>query len=380
MDAQNPQRRDRDYVQLLAKVALVVVSLWALFKLVALVGAILTPVLFSLLVAYLLDPVIDRVEARGLKRTPAILLVSALLLVFGVGFMAILLPALVSKVAEALTAFPTWAREAADRWQTIVTRLGISSEQIQSSLEGLSERAQTLIVTFATGSANAVASLLNLVLIPVFSFYFLRDFDEIKRMPLRLIPERHHARVVDRSQRMSDVVGEWVRGQIQVAGAMAVLYVVGLLIVGLDLAVPVGLLAGLLNVIPYLGLVVGLGLSLLLALMEGATGVIVGVLVVFAVVQVLEQYVITPRLVGDKVGMSAPVVLIVLLVCGALFGFYGILFGIPASAAGSILVREYLERYRQSPWFRRDSALLAPSGAPAAAVVDTPPPPPAKGE
>jgi predicted PurR-regulated permease PerM len=152
---------------------------------------------------------------------------------------------------------------------------------------------------------------------------------------------------------MDSIVGRWVRGQVQVGLILGVLYAIGLTIAGVRLGWVIGMLAGILNIVPFLGVFFGLVLSIVMALMGDHVLVeLVGVALVFSVVQLLEGNLITPRLVGEAVGMSPLLVMVVLLIGGSLFGFFGLIFSIPAVAAGTVVAKDLLDFYRNTSFYR----------------------------
>jgi len=200
---------------------------------------------------------------------------------------------------------------------------------------------------------TVVASMLNVVMIPIFVFYFLRDFDVMKAWVVDHIPVQYRGVVLKRSRKVDNVVGEWLRGQAEVALIMAGLYAFGLWLIGIKLAIPVGLLSGLLNVIPYLGFACGIGMALLMTVLEWqGLWMVGGVLAVFVVVQKFESYVLTPKIVGEKVGLSPVTVLIVLLLGGELFGLIGFLLAVPVAGAVKTIANEALDWYRNSEYYQ----------------------------
>ncbi len=343
----------------LAQSVLWVGGAFVVYQLFAWVAPVLAPVLVSLLIAYFLDPVIDRFEARKVNRTLAILFIATVVIASVAAIGAIVIPVVVVQLGQALRELPLWIAEQYEVLRTQAdTRLGIDlQEQLTAdgTIEAITTRVQSAAQTLATSALDSVASLLNIVLIPVFTFYFLRDFDSLKLKPLVLVPPRYHDETVQLGRQMDSVVGAWLRGQVQVALMLAVFYAVGLGVVGIKLGVFIGILAGLLNVVPYFGVAIGLGLSVLMTIIYGEPSQLIGVAIVFAVAQILDDYVIKPRLVGDKVGMSPTMVMAVLLLGGSLFGFFGLLLSIPVVAAGTVLAERFRQVYRSSDFYTRSS-------------------------
>ncbi len=344
---------------------------WALGFLVMGIGLIwvLRPVLSLLAasagLAYILDPAADWLERRGLSRDAAIgtLFLS---IFFGFGLVVLLfLPGFAREAneiqarvvpfflhldqtiepilveVEKLTGYrptvdlhdlqqqaPIWI---ADQWPRV-------QEHVQRIGEGL--------LTQGIGIINAI---LNLTLLPVFLYYLLREWDALVAAVDNLVPETGRDRVRRVASEVDRRLSAFVRGQLTVSAIMAVMYSAGLLIVGVDLAVPVGVLSGALFVVPYLGTAVGIVLGLVLALMKFGVGPeLVQVLVVFGGVQLVEGYLLTPRIVGDSVGLHPLVVMVALIVGGSLLGIWGMLLAIPITAVLSVFGTEWLEEYRAS--------------------------------
>jgi predicted PurR-regulated permease PerM len=317
----------------------------------------MAPVLLSLLIAYFLDPLVDKFEARGVNRTLAIVFIATTSLASLVLVGAIVIPVVATGAQSALVELPAWVTQQYEQIRTLAAeRFDIDlQDQLTGAgaLESLTARAQATVGALATSAVDSVASLLNIILIPVFTFYFLRDFDTLKLRPIEFIPPRYHEPITESAKEMDMIVGAWLRGQIQVAIFLAIIYSVGLGIIGVQLGVFIGILAGLMNVVPYFGIFVGLAMSVLMVLINGEPSQLIWVAALFGGAQLLEDYIIKPRLVGEKVGMGPMTIMIVLLLGGSLFGFFGLLLSIPAVAAGSVLVQQLVGKYKESEFYER---------------------------
>jgi predicted PurR-regulated permease PerM len=199
------------------------------------------------------------------------------------------------------------------------------------------------------GTASALGSLSSALFVPVFSFYFLHDFDGIKARAQELLPVSIRPSVVAMATQVDHVLGQFMRGQLTVMAILAGLYAFGYSVIGVPLAVPIGVLAGILSFIPYVGSTLALVLGLLMVSLHW-TGVtqLVLVLVVYGTIQLLESFVITPRIVGGKLGLSPVWVLFALLAFGHLFGFVGVMLALPASAVIKVFVVDALAYYQNS--------------------------------
>lgn len=336
------------------------------------VSSVLTPVLLSLFIAYLLDPVVDWFEARGTSRTRAILVLLACAGAGVLGFVVFLYPAIAHAIGKAIAGVPNLANNLETEvlpW--LESNLGVevpaSLSQIfdeygsvlQEQLPGMLQRLGKLFGDVWASSGNLASSLLNGVMIPIFTFYFLRDFDLMTASASELLPQNNREWFTERLRRMDEVVGAWFRGQVEVAVILALLYGIGLGTVfgfagiGVTAGFAIGVLAGLLNIIPYFGFLVGIGLALVMVVLEwSGIGVLIGVGAVFAVVQGLEGYVITPRIVGDKVGLSPVIVIIALLLGGEVLGLLGVLLALPIAGILRVLWPDMVAYYRSSTFYR----------------------------
>ena len=202
-----------------------------------------------------------------------------------------------------------------------------------------------------------VAMIANIVLLPILTFYFLRDWDLMVERVASLVPRDHIGTVSRLARESNEVLGAFLRGQIVVMIALGTIYAVGLQLVGLKLGLLIGMIAGLISFIPYLGATTGVVLAVVAALVQ-AQGfdlkllLLVGV--VFTVGQLLESYVLTPRIVGDKIGLHPMAVIFAIMAGGQLFGFLGMLLALPVAAVANVLLRFAKERYRQSDLYTGD--------------------------
>jgi predicted PurR-regulated permease PerM len=358
------------YPFLLAKVVLYTLAVAALIVVFRSVESVLFPVLLSLLVAYLLDPTVDRFEERGWSRTAAI----ALLLSFGLSgvglFILFLYPTIAHQVQVLIEGFPSLVESIQTELLPWLERQGVAipqsaedafaeyGEVIRNQVPNVTSYASKAATSLFSQMGTVAASAVNLVMIPIFTFYFLRDFDRMKAALMEYMPAGNRDFYLSRLGRVDEVVGAWFRGQCEVAGILGVLYAIGLAIVfglsgtGIGAGVAIGLVAGLLNIIPYFGFLIGFVLSMLMVLLEW-NGVlpVVGVIVVFSVVQGLEGWVITPRIVGDKVGLSPVVVIIALLLGQEILGLVGVLLALPIAGALRVLLPDFVAYWKASSWY-----------------------------
>jgi predicted PurR-regulated permease PerM len=271
--------------------------------------------------------------------------------------LVVLLPLVVRQVrgvVEQVPMYVNWMHSTLTPWinrnfgveldgQMLKDWLGEHSDQIQGY-------ALKLLPTLKTGGAALVEFILNLVLVPVVLFYLLRDWERLVANIDIMIPRRWHAVTTRLLRDIDKVLGEFLRGQLLVMVLMSLVYVLGLWMAGLNYALSVGLIAGLVTFVPYLGVITGLTLATLTGLLQfgGDYHALIWVWLVFVVANVLEGYVFVPWLVGDRIGLHPVAVIFALLAFGELFGFFGVLLALPASAALLVWLRYMRGRYLDS--------------------------------
>ncbi|RME23064.1 MAG: AI-2E family transporter [Deltaproteobacteria bacterium] len=321
--------------------------------------------------AYLLDPLVDRFEARGMSRELGIGVVLVNFVLIGGVIVLVLVPPFVRKLGEIglllRDFFATLDTRIAPIAAWVETTTGVTIpvdvaslqeqtpiwiEQALPRIQGTASEAVRGLFTRGLGVINAA---LNLTLLPLFAFYLLRDWDRMLHSIGELVPPRLRPRVGRVAHEVDRRLSAFVRGQLTVCAILGVLYSLGLWIAGIDLPWSIGLLSGALFIIPYLGTLVGIALASLMAVVEyGVDLHLLWVLIVFGVVQAIEGYLLTPKVVGDQVGLHPLVVIIALIVGGSLLGIWGMLLAIPVTATLSVLAGEWLEMYRNSAVFREE--------------------------
>lgn len=304
-----------------------------------LLAPILTPFLLAAALAYLCDPLVDRLEARKLNRTLATSLVLLGLLLIFMLLALILAPLVQAEVRLLMNQLPlalNWLQQTLLPWLEATFGIDLMQDRLGDWLKAQLGQGQftAYLPTLGEGGLAVLGFLANLVLVPVVTFYLLRDWDHILAHLAGWLPRPVAPKTIEIAREIDAVLAEFVRGQIAVILVMAVFYSVGLWLAGLDYALAVGLIAGVLVFVPYLGVIVGLLLGSLAGLMQhGEPAALIPVWAVFGLGQLLEGMVITPRLVGERVGLHPVAVIFALMAFGHLFGFFGVLLAIPASAA-----------------------------------------------
>ena len=324
-----------------------------------LLGPILTPFLAGALLAYIFDPLVDRLEARRIPRATGtvIVIVLAGLVLFALFLVA--LPLFRGQFVELSHRLPA----ALDLLQTrflpwLERSFGVAVDFDLGTLQAwltakATENGAAWLPTLQSGAFAVIGILANLLLIPVVMFYLLKDWDVMVGRVAALTPRGWTAAVNRVARAMDAVVGEFLRGQLAVMATLSLYYTAALWIVGLDYALPIGILTGVLSFVPFLGFGLGMILALLVALLQFPdwTGV-AWVAGIYLAGQTLESYVVTPRLVGERVGLHPVAVIFALAAFGQLFGFVGVLLAVPLAGVLLVALRELRAAYEASDFYR----------------------------
>lgn len=324
-----------------------------------LLGPILTPFAVAALLAYLGDPIVDALERMKLSRSLSVAIVFTVMTLVLLLVPLVLVPLLEDQIrifVEKLPAYINWIRERL--MPILVERLGVdpnllSTDQIMGMLQAHWQQAggiaATVLEHVSKSGLAIVAFAMNLLLIPVVTFYFLRDWDTMIERVRELLPRHIEPKVVEIARQSNDVLSAFLRGQLAVMLALGLIYSIGLWLAGIKLAFLIGMCAGLLSFVPYLGGILGVGGAVIAALVEHRDLIhVVYVLIVFGVGQTLEGFVLTPWLVGDRIGLHPVAVIFAILAGGQLFGFVGVLLALPVTAVLMVIMRHVHEQYLQS--------------------------------
>ena len=322
---------------------------------------VLLPFVIGMAIAYFLDPACDKLEAWGCSRMIATTLITAAFFALMAGAVVLLAPPLSAQMLAFIKKLPSYAatlRDYALQLASFVeSRIAAEDMQkLQEILDGVSDRALGYLAGLAEGVFSGFGSLftlLSLALItPVVTFYLLRDWDRIVAKIDSWLPLgkadviREQVRLIDRT------LAGFARGQALVCVLLGVFYATGLSVVGLEFGLIVGFLTGLISFVPYFGMIVGFVTGVAIAVSQfGELVPVLLVALVFGIGQVLEGNFLTPRLVGERVGLHAVWIIFALLAGGALFGFLGILLAVPVMAVIGVLARFLLGQYLASPLY-----------------------------
>ncbi|MBY0330799.1 MAG: AI-2E family transporter [Acetobacteraceae bacterium] len=323
---------------------------------------ILTPFVLAACIAYFLDPAAAQLERIGVRRGFAALLLVLALALAALLAVLLLYPLLIAQVTVLLQRLPGYVLRTGQTVRDAMNALteALGEDVLDSRLQDLAVGQAGAIVSFLgttlarlLGGGIAIFYVFTLVTVtPVVAFYLLRDWPAMVRQVDGWLPRRSAATLRQLGRDMDRVLSAWLRGQLICCAILAVYYAAALSAVGLELGLTVGLMAGILSFIPYVGSITGMITALLLALAQfGTWGAMLLVLGVFVFGQVVEGYIIYPRLLGNRVELHAVWVIFALFAGGVVFGFLGVLLAVPIAAAIGVVARHWLRRYLESPLY-----------------------------
>lgn len=357
--------------------------------LVWLLAPVLSPFVLAALLGWLGNPLVARIERAGRSRNTAVMVVFSVMTALVLLALLLLLPLLQRQIVTLVDSLPhyrDWLVGVALPWLERKTGLQLAGwldpqrliAMVRAHWEQAGGAAATLLGYLSRSGYALLAWIANIVLLPVLTFFFLRDWDYIVERVAALVPRDHSATVARLAHESSEVLGGFLRGQLLVMLILGVLYGAGLWAIGLDLGILIGLIAGIMTFVPYLGPATVILLGGIAALMQfGDWQHIAGVLAVFGIGQVVESSWLTPKLVGGRIGLHPVAVIFAVLAGGQLFGFLGMLLALPVAAIANVLLRYAHQRYTHSRLYAGDQSagdhriiLLDDDGTPLDARAD----------
>ena len=335
-------------------------------------GSLLAPFVLALVLAYILDPLVDLLQRRRIPRAGAILLLTLPALAILAALVLVAIPAAVGQLGSVLDRTPVlidrvegWIDSLGDWWLRVNVPL-VDEQRLLEQVRGvdqaavldfLRERQEALVgwlmgavLGFGRGIGTVLTILGYVFLTPVLTFYLLRDWDRLTRSVSELLPRDRRSSLVSFAAECDRLLSQYLRGQITVAVTIGAITGAGLALLGFPYAAALGLIVAIFSVVPYLGLVLSLIPAIFIALVSaGSVGVaLLKVAVVYGVAQGLEGAVISPKIVGGSVGLHPVWVVLALAVGGFFFGFVGLLIGVPGAVVAKVLIQRGIERYRSS--------------------------------
>ncbi|SLN49603.1 AI-2 transport protein TqsA [Aquimixticola soesokkakensis] len=348
-----PVKNQLKYWGLAALVFLVV--LWVL-------GGVILPFIIAMAVAYMLDPVADRLEQIGFSRILATVTITLVAIVLFILAALLIVPTLIQQAGELIQTAPSLFSQLQAFLVARFPELLDQGSQLRQTLESIGATIQSKGGEVLNGVLSSAMSLLNvvvlLVLVPVITFYLLMDWDRMVARIDSLLPRDHAPTIRGLAHDIDKTLASFIRGQGTVCLILGTFYAVSLMLLGLQFGLVAGAVAGALTFIPYVGAIVGGGLSIGLALFQfwGEWGMIAAVIAVFAFGQFVEGNILTPKLVGTSIGLHPVWLIFALSAFGTLFGFVGMLVAVPVAASLGVVARFFIDRYKDSRLYNGISA------------------------
>lgn len=344
-------------VRIAAGLLFVGLVVWLMYAL----ESITTMLMVSFFMAYILNPLTRGLEKFSINRTLAAIISLLLVFAFFVGLFFIIVPAIAREISSFSRLAPKYLETLQSVFFEITSVFDIHIPQDMNELSnlilergrqllpGITKTLGQIISSVFASTLSILSALFQILLIPIIAYYLLVSFENIKAGAVELLPTYTRTPIINKFVEIDLVLASFVRGQLTIALVMAVLYSIGFIIIGIDLALVIGIVSGILFIVPYLGTMIGLIFGSLMAFAK--FGDLIHVFYVIgwiALVQVFESYVLTPRIVGHAVGLHPVVYILALIIGGNLFGFVGMLVAIPVAAVSRVLLITVLEEYKRS--------------------------------
>lgn len=335
-----------------------------------LIQAIMAPLIFSWLIAYFFAPTVNKIQKICRNRSLSIVMLFIIVVIVIVIFFIVILPSVidqVDKIKERMPSYQIVAKQYAgkffaklkerypDQYNIIWNKAMIL---IQQQAPRLVEPLAKFFLKMFSSFINFVISLLNIIVVPVVSFYWLREYNKINERAVLMVPAKYRETFVNIMEEIDGVLSNFLRGQFMVAMFLAIIYIIGLSILKVPMAILIGFVAGLANMVPYLGLVVGVIPASIFSLVEYQSGIhLLWTISVFGIGQILEGTIIGPRIVGEKVRLHPILVIFSVIIGGSLFGFMGMIMAVPLAAICMILMRRAIKRYKETEFYKRSNRI-----------------------
>ncbi len=367
--------RGREGHAALVSVAGLVTLVWLLLS----TGSLLAPFILAVMLAYMIDPLVDRLERRRVPRALGIALLALPALALLTVVFLFVVPAAIRELGELVQQAPVfferlraWIESGRERLlsvdfplvdeEDLIARLeAIDADAVVAALEerraALAAQVWSGVLGLGRGLGTVFTVLGYVALTPVLTFYLLRDWDRLTASAAELLPRARRDVVIAFAMECDQMISRYLRGQVTVALAMGIITGLGLWLASFPYAGTLGLIVAVFSIVPYLGVVLSLIPAIFIALVSGSVGIsILKVVIVYGGAQFLESAVISPRIVGESVGLHPVLILLALALGGFFFGFVGLLIGVPAAAIGKLLVIRGLRHYKTSAFYRGEEA------------------------
>ena len=338
----------------------ILVALLATGVLIWLLAPVLTPFMISALLAYMADPVVTRLERR-MRRDVAVSLVFVLVFALLTLTLLLILPVLIRETVDLFNRLPAYFEQLQERFQPLVEQylgreLDLAAldaarvrEILEENMANLAAAGRATWGYLSESGGRFVIWITGLFLVPLVTFYMMRDWHRLLDALRDMLPRNIEPTVVDLTRDCDEALGGFLRGQLLVMLGQGTIYAIGLWLIGLNNGIAIGMIAGLVSFVPYLGAITGVLLAMVTAIIQNFDiWFLLSVAVVFTVGQLVESFLLTPKLIGDRIGMHPVLVVFTVLAGGQLFGFIGVLLALPVAAAGTVLVRYFYRGYKRS--------------------------------
>jgi len=348
-----------------AQVLWILASLAVIGWLIWLLAPVLTPFLISALLAYIADPIVSGLERLRMRRDLAVTLVFGVLTLALVLGLVLVVPLLVRETTELFNRLPTYFEQLQIRFQPFLEeQLGLSLDPdtfdatrlrqlLEENFANIANAARSTWGYLTQSGGQFMVWVSGIILIPLVTFYLMRDWRFLVETIRDMLPRNIEPEAVRLAGQVDEALGGFLRGQLLVMFSLGLIYAIGLWAIGLKNGIAIGMIAGLVSFVPYLGAITGVLLAGITAVIQNFDfWFLLSVAVVFTVGQLVESFVLTPRLVGDRIGLHPVLVIFTVLAGGQLFGFIGVLLALPVAAAGTVLVRYFYHGYKQSRIYR----------------------------
>ncbi|WP_165000352.1 AI-2E family transporter [Anaerophilus nitritogenes] len=313
---------------------------------------LLIPIMWSIVFAYLLNPIVKKLDKRGIKRvwSVSIVYLSIIMIIFIISFTVT--PAIIEETKKLVDLFPEYTKETNKFLNNLyikIEQLDHFSPELGFMKDSIEENLYKIQNIFTKGMKNITTSILNIfskmvtiILIPIFSFYFLKDIEYFKKKIIFCIPKSCRCECIRIFRDIHLLLNKFIRGQFIVAILVGVLSTIALLFIRVDFAVLIGMIAGISNIIPYFGPIIGSVPGVFIALLDSPIKAL-WVILAFAIIQQIESAIITPKIVGESVGLHPIIVILSLLLGGEWFGLIGLLFSVPIAAIIKIFLEHMMD-------------------------------------
>ncbi len=318
----------------------------------------LSPFIYAIVLAYILNPLIKKLCGRGMPRLWGVLLVYLAISIVILIFSITLIPRMTAEVRNLIELLPKYGNETFDYFYDIYLSYNKNVENLPEEFNAVKDllrininRIQDIVINIlksvTEGLLAIFSKVIGVILIPILAFYFLKDAEEFKRSLIMLIPAKARREVLSIAKDVDKVLGGFIRGQLIVAAFVGLMTTIALMLLRVNFAVLVGLIAGLANIIPYFGPIIGIIPGVLFAIMDSPMKAL-WVIITFTVIQQIESAILSPKIVGESVGLHPIFVILALLIGGRFFGVVGLLAAVPAAGVLKVLgnhIIKYIVRF-----------------------------------